>query len=301
VNGLPSADQWRPVERISIVAPLGIRFWDPAFDVPVDDGLQVTAYPFGAAWPPTAGYRTPSGIYAFRGVPGLHDVEYPQGDPPSPGSLPASRRYQIVVADAQARFLPVSFAVDAPFRGIFPTDLASSLGSAPPGFYLFSAPTRAGSPLVGVVRAQLSERLDAVNERPAAYAVIEVDAPGGDTWIGIADQRGVAALLFPYPTFTASGSASLPASLPSGTGSQQSWPVTVRVLYQPSALTVPVGGTLPELRSILAQAPGALWTERASPPGVAAALLPATLVFGQELVLGSAGESVLLVGPGSLP
>jgi hypothetical protein len=36
---------WRSVERISIVAPLGIRFWDTAFNVQINDGLTVTAYP----------------------------------------------------------------------------------------------------------------------------------------------------------------------------------------------------------------------------------------------------------------
>ncbi len=301
MSGVPSADQWRTVERFSIVTPLGIRFWDPAFDVAVDDGLSVVAYPFGASYPPTAGVRTPSGVYAFRALPGLHDVEYPAGDPASPGSLPATRRFQIVVADAQSRFLPVSFAVDAPFRGIFPTDLTQQSGTAPPGFYLFSAPTRPTSPLVGVVRAQLSEGLDAVNDRPAAYAVMEIDTPDGDTWLGIADTRGIVALLFPYPTFTGAESGSLPPSVPSGTAAQQTWPVTVRVRYQPSALTFPVGTTLPELRSVLAQAPGAIWTERAVPPGEALASMPQTLAYGQELNLASTGEAVLLVGPGSMP
>ena len=302
MSPVQSADAWRPVERFSIVTPLGIRFWDPAFDVQVDDGLSVTAYPSGADFPFTPGMRTPSGVYAFRGLPGLHDVEYPQGDPPSPGSLPAIQRFQVVVADAQGRFLPMSFAVDAPFRGIFPTDLTQPpSGIAPPGFYLFSAPTRSGSPLVAMVRAQLSERLGAIDDHPAAHAVIEVDTPAGDTWVGIADDRGIAALLFPYPTFTGAGAASLPASLPPGSGGQQSWPVTFRVRYQPSALTFPPGAALPELRTVLAQAQAAIWTERAAPPDEALASLSATLVFGQELVMASAGESVLLVSPGSLP
>jgi hypothetical protein len=294
-------DLWRPVERLSIVTPLGIRFWDPAFDVPVEDGLSVTAYPFGTDFPPSPGRLTPSGVYAFHALPGLHDVEYPQGDPNDPGSLPASRRFQIVVTDSAARFVPVSFAIDAPFRGIFPTDVAPGPGmTAPPGFYLFSAPTRSASPLVALVRAQLSERLDATAERPAAYAVIELDAPGGDTWIGIADERGAVALLFPYPTFTGPSTTSLPPTLPSGTG-EQSWPVTLRVRYQPSALSFPAAGRLPELRTVLAQAPAAIWTERAVPPGQTVAALSATLLFGQELVMRSGGEAGLLVGLGSLP
>jgi hypothetical protein len=294
-------DLWKPVERVSIVTPLGIRFWDPVFDVPVEDSLSVTAYPFGTDFPATTGRLTASGVYAFHGLPGLHDVEYPRDDPSDPGSLPASRRFQIVVTDSVSRFLPVSFAIDAPFRGIFPTDVPQGPGmTAAPGFYLFSAPTRSASPLVALIRAQLSERLNATDEQAAAYAVIELDAPGGDTWIGIADQRGAVALLFPYPTFTGPSSTSLPATLPSD-GGEQSWPVTLRVRYQPSVLSFPAGSRLPELRSVLAQAHAAIWTERAVPPGQTLPALSANLVFGQELVMRSTGEAVLLIGLGSLP
>jgi len=301
VNSIPTADLWRPVERFSIVTTLGIRFWDPAFDVPVSDGLAVTAYPFGARRPATTAFTTPSGVYAFQGLPGLHDIEYPQGDPAGPGSLPATNRFLIEVTDSAARFLSVAFFVDAPFSGIFPTDSPQAPGAvAPPGFYLFSAPTRAATPLVALVRAQLSERLDAASERPASFAVMELDEPTGDSWIGLADDRGAVALLFPYPTFTGTSNASS-SMLPSAATGQQSWPITLRVRYQPSVLSFPPGASLPELRSVLAQAPAAIWTQRAAPPGQALASLPATLVFGEELTLRTAGDSVLLVGLGSLP
>jgi hypothetical protein len=288
---------WRSVERFSIIAPLGIRFWDPAFDVPVDDGLTVTAYPDGARWPATNASRTPGGIYAFRGLPGLHHIEYPTGDPEGPGSLPAAGRFQIEVTDRASRFLLVCFFVDAPSNGVFPTGLTSSSSiAAPPGFYLFSAPARSVTPLVAVVRAQLSERLNQLNEQPAAYAVVEIDTPDGDTWIGLADDRGTVAVLFPYPTFARPSSPSLPAP-----ASQQSWPITVRVRYQPSVLSFLNGSTLPDLRSVLAQASAAIWTQHVSPPGELLASLPATLIFGQELTLRSAQESVLLISLGSMP
>jgi hypothetical protein len=298
---LSTGEAWRSVERVSIVAPLGIRFWDPAFDVQVSDGLTVTAYPAGSWRPATSAFCTPGGVYAFQLLPGLHDIEYPQGDPVSPGSLPAISRFLIEVTDTASRFLPVVFLVDAPFSGIFPTDVPQAAGAtAPPGFYLFSAPTRAGSPLTALVRAQLSERLDQTNERPAAYAVMEIGTPAGNDWIGLADDRGAVALLFPYPTFTGVSNAAA-SLLPSAALVQQSWPVDVRVRYQPSALSFPPGSTLPELRSVLAQGPAAIWTQRASPPGQALASLSATLVYGQELTMRSAQESVLLVGLGSLP
>jgi hypothetical protein len=301
VNSLALVESWRPVERLSIVTTLGIRFWDPAFDVQVDDGLTVTAYPFGARRPATPAFRTPSGVYAFQGLPGLHDIEYPRGDPASPGSLPASLRFLIEVSDTASRFLSVAFFVDTPFDGIFPTDLPQAPGAvAPPGFYLFSAPTRGATPLIAVVRAQVSEAVDATSEQSASYAVMEVDTPAGDTWIGIADDRGMVALLFPYPTFT--GTYNFPSStMPSAAMAQQSWPITLRIRYQPSALSFPPGSILPELRSVLAQSPAAIFTQRTVPPGQAVTSLAATLVFGQELVMRSALESVLLVGLGSLP
>jgi len=301
VNSSNAANLWRPVERFSIVTTLGIRFWDPAFDVQVNDGLAVTAYPFGARRPATTAFSTPSGVYAFQGLPGLRDIEYPRGDPESPGSLPAKLRFLIEVSDTASRFLPMAFFVDAPFDGIFPTDVPQAPGAAaPPGFYLFSAPTRGATPLVAVVRAQVSEVVDAATDQPASYAVMEIDTPSGDPWIGIADDRGSVALLFPYPTFT--GTSNVPSStMPSAAMAQQSWPITLRIRYQPSALSFPPGTVLPELRSVLAQSPAAIFIQRAMPPGQALASLPATLVFGEELTMRSAGESLLLVSLGSLP
>lgn len=292
---------WRSVEQVSIIAPLGIRFWDPAFDVQVSHGLTVRAYPAGTHDFATTAVCTPSGIFAFRGLPGMHDIEYPQSNPDSPGSLPATAQFLIEVTDATENFLPAAFTVGVPFKGIFPTDLPQGQNAvAPPGFYLFSAPTRSASSTVAMASAQLSELIDSTTEQPASYAVMEIDTPDGDTWVGLADQRGMLALLFTYPTFTGTSSA-VSSVVPSAAVPQQSWPVTVRVRYQPSALSFPPGSRVPEMRSVLAQAPAVIWTQRAAPPGQAVASLPATLIFGQQLVIQSAQESELLIGLGSLP
>jgi hypothetical protein len=301
MTDLSAAPPMQSVDRISIVTTLGIRFWDAAADAQITDGLVVTAYPEGARRPATQAFRTPSGVYAFQGLPGLHDVEYPSGDLPGPGSLPETNRFLVEALDQGSRYLPAAFYVDAPFSGIFPTDLPRGPNSAaPPGFFMFSAPTRQASPFVAAVRAQLSERLDAKTDRPAAYAVVEVDVPSGDTWIGLADDRGAVAVLFAYPTFTGTSNAAS-SLVPSTAVPHQSWPLTMRVRYQPSSLSFPPGSSLPDLRSVLAQAPAAIWTQRAVPPGQAVSQIGVTLVFGQEVVMRSAGESVLLVGPGSLP
>src|SRR6201992_237265 len=172
MSASPEDSSWRPVQRYSIVTPLGIRFWDPATDTQVADGLKVIAYPDGARRPATTGLCTVSGVYAFHGLPGLRAVEDPQGDAASVGSLPPAARFRIEVTDTEDRFLPMAFSVDAPFRGIYPADL--------PGFFLFSAPTRSSTPFVAAVRAQLSVIGSAtVPDRPAAHAVLEIQTPNG--------------------------------------------------------------------------------------------------------------------------
>jgi hypothetical protein len=299
VIGILQQPGWRVLENRRFVTPLGIRFWDPALDVAVDDGLTVVAFPDGSREQSRTAFRTPGGVYAFRNLPGLHDYENPTDDTDAPGSLPNQRRFLIEVNDNEGRFQPVCFFVDAPVRGIFPSQVVTSLGAAPPGFYLFSASTRAATPVLGTVRAELRERLDATRDRAAAYALLEISAPGG-SYLGVADARGVVSVILPYPVFTTAPGG--PSSLiPSSIGSEQSWAISARVSYQPSAHFVPPGASLPELRSVLSQAPGVIWTRRIVPPGVGLSTFDATLVFGQEAVLHSEQESVLLVGPGSMP
>lgn len=54
---MPAAGgSWRSVERISIIAPPGIQFWDPAFDMQINDGLTVKAYPQAARRPATTAF-----------------------------------------------------------------------------------------------------------------------------------------------------------------------------------------------------------------------------------------------------
>jgi hypothetical protein len=299
VSGILLQPGWRVLEHRRIVTPLGIRFWDPALDVAVDDGLTVTAFPEGSRRQSRTAFRTAGGVYAFRNLPGLHDYENPIDDSDAPGSLPIQRRFLIEVNDREGRFQPACFFVDAPVRGIFPSQVVTSLGAAPPGFYLFSASTRAATPVLGTVRAELRERLDATGDRPASYALLEIAAPSA-SYLGMADARGVVSVILPYPVFTAAPGG--PSSLiPSFIGTEQSWAISVRVAYQPSALSVPPEASLPELRTVLSQAPGVIWTRRTVPPGMGVSSFDATLVFGQEMVLRSEQESVLLIGPGSMP
>jgi hypothetical protein len=289
-----------PLERMTIFTPLGIRFWDPVQDTQVTHGLVVTAYLGGAHRNGTRAFRTLSGVYAFRGLPGLHDVEYPSEDLPSV-SPPVSARFIIQVFDRWRRFLPLVFSIDLPYYGVYPTHpLLSPPGDSLPGFYLFSAPTRPGTPALAVVRAQLAERVDAVTRRPAAHAVLEVEVAGSRTWYGVANERGAVAVLFPYPTFTIATGLTSPPALPP-VASAQSWSLDVRVRYEPAALTFSNGFRIPDLRSVFDQSPGRLWSTAVAQPGQPVSHMSAELIFGRELVMRTDGGSTLLVSLATSP
>ena len=276
------------LERQTIYTPLGIRFWDPATDSQVAHGLRVRAWRDGATEPVRTAFRTASGIYAFQGLPGLRDVEFPAGDNGA-ASPPAGLRFVVSLEDQQRRFLPAVMRIDAPFDGIYPTALpASPPGAALPGFYLFSAPWRPVKALAAV-RADLVRRSTG---QPAAHAVLELDVEDSGVWHGIADERGSVAVFLPAPPFQATLGSSPPG--PQAPPHQQQWQVTARVRYQPSHLETPAGAELPDLRTILTQAAGLTWPAAA---GAGSAQLNTVLSFGQDLVLRTAGlaETRLLI------
>jgi hypothetical protein len=283
------------LERITIFTPLGIRFWDLTREIPVTDDLQVTARPDMADGPTIPAFRTASGIYAFQGLPGLHAVEYPVGDVALTTSPPDTKRFVVEVKDLQRRFLSVVFSVSLPlpYKGIFPVATPGS-PPGPPGFYLFSAPTRLAAAGMAAVRGHLVEHS---TQRPAAYAVLEVQFQDKNTWYGIADERGCLAVLFPYPAITGALGAS-PPSAPQIPLHEQQWELTFRVRYAPATLTIPLGTETPDLFSILNQSPGFIWPSQVGPP-VAEWFLD--LIFGQELVTRTDDLSTLLISPAGSP
>jgi hypothetical protein len=284
-------------ERVAIFTALGIRFWDMARDEAIRDGLHVTAWPPGRPDLARPAARAASGVFAFHRLPGMHSVEYPVADERANASPPSARRFVVRVADRSGRFLPAVFGVDVPYQGLFPTETVSPLtGNKPPGFYLFSAPTRRAGSSTAVVRAQL---LDIDTGQPAAYAVLELAVPGPRAWYGVADERGAVAVHFPYPTFRGPVGGS-PMSFPVDPGGQR-WAVTVRVRYAPALRVVPAGADVPELRSIFGQTAGVLWPTLQFGPSGPAGQLVSELVVGEELVLRTDDGSELLVGQSVSP
>jgi hypothetical protein len=277
----PSFEFVEPAEQITIFTPLGIRFWDAALDRQVRDGLVVTARRAGTRQRAVRAFTTRSGIYAFHGLPGLRATEYPSDD--AAGSSPPDLvRFVIDVADQQRRFVPIVFQVDVPFDGVYPT--GSSDPTAPPGVYLFSAPTRPVVSHLAVLRAQLVERAAGGAEQPAAFALLEVEVAGQPPAFGIAGADGMVAVQFPYPRFT----TALPNGSPvvsAGEVPNQRWDIRVRVRFDPDALAVPEGSEVPDLRTIFSQRPGRIQDGLGLPGDGSTFEFVTELEFGRATVL----------------
>jgi hypothetical protein len=132
---------------------------------------------------------------------------------------------------------------------------------------------------MAAVRAEIVE---AATGNPAAFAVLEVDAgPGTPSGRGFADEEGRVLVILGYPR-PPSGLGIAPRSIEGA-----SWTLNVRVRYAAGVATGPVPG----LCAVLGQPPAIVLAARA--PGTP--LFTGQLAYGQDLVLVTAGENVLLV------
>jgi hypothetical protein len=278
VNSIAQKKNKIQLENLLIRTPLGVRFWDHGANEPVRDHLNVTAWPREGGLTPIHAVRNPSGIYAFHGLPGLRDWEYPFDYQEFESSPPISKQYILKIVDLHKWFLNVAAIVEAPQPDdddrIYTTPL-SSPADGDKGFRLFSAPTRPAKSHLAVVRAYL---WDTSQNKQAAYAALKVNI-GGTTWTGIADELGMIAIMFPYPMIMRALDVSPPSSrIPFH---EQSWDITVRAFYGGTDMTPLPNAELPNLANILKQIQAEIYNTVTSPSGE----LLATLTLGQELVL----------------
>lgn len=254
-------------ERLSIVAPLGVRFRDRATGDIVSDGLDAFVWPAGAPERAVRGVENRAGAFAFFGLPGMRAVEQGSGDSdfwdaPSPQSP-----FVLALRDRLGRFLPLRLAVQLPARGFLglstadpadvpPVQTSGPLASMP----LASAPSRTPLQAMAVLHATL---FDAAHGEAAAWAVVEAAAGDQTTVTGIADGSGTVMLPMPWPTPILTTSSGPPPPPLSG----QTWQVTVSVRYRRRVPPPEV----PDLAEILSQ------------PRVQTST--AELSFGRELVL----------------
>jgi len=293
-------------EHVTSVAPLGVCFWDALTARRISDGLVVTVFPVDQPWRTWSAFPNHQDVFVVRNVPGLRAVENGSGDADFWNSQLPHRCLVLQVDDLRGRFLPFVFHVDAPQRGLAKLDCAGSpleLAGSPlePVAHvpLFSAPGRLAPGGAAIVRADLWDPdANAGRGAPAAWATLEISAPGQAPVIGVTDQQGHLAIFFPYPEparvplATRSGSPLDPQQAGPSL-SKQTWRLSLRAAYTPISAT-PVR---PHLTDVLEQHPATVWADGAR----TVPLQNAELQFGRELVLSSQGStppSVLLIRAG---
>ena len=302
-------------ERLTLTAPLGLVFHDAATGARVGSGLSVSVYQKSQPLAPAQAVANPSGVYVLHRAPGLGaGFAFGAGDDAFWSELPPPRDYVVEVTDLENRFLPFSFEVGVPRRGIYEwqSPLVSSPADSPPGAEqlqsvpLYSAPARPTPPGFAAVRAELQ---DTATDAPARHAAVELRHAGQLVARGFSDARGRLALLFPHPPPQRTGVSS-PVSSPPGPRhaplTEQTWELETEAAYAGAgAVALSAAQSLPDLRDALGQLAGPraqLWDDREG----GAELSAFTIRFGRETVLRSrdpvslsppARQSALLVTP----
>jgi len=242
------------LEELTIVTPLGVKFRDESTNAIVSDDLVVTLHPEGAPERKTRGVINRSGVFVFRNLPGMREVEQGAGDEAFWATHPPQFGFVLEVTDRAARFLPYAFALQLPARRLLTLPTASPFEPTD-ALPLFSAPSREAVEAMAIIRMEL---VDSVNHEPAAWALVEATTERTTTR-GLADERGRLMIAVPYPP-----PHIVLGSLPSA---DPAWSVDIAIRY---ARRAPVP-TRPDFEDVLTQPIASTTT--------------ATLHFGQELQL----------------
>jgi len=289
------ATQFITTDRLTMVAPLGLRFHDTTTGARLGDGLSLWAYPVGRPGARRRAIGNRKGVYVLHHGYGLLDREHGDGsrfywDNP----VPPNKDFVIEVSDDQHRFLPFQFTANLPAEGIYEWDIVlESPLSARATIPLFSSPTRSVASGMAAIRADL---WDTSIDGPAAWAMLEAFTGGKFLGRGVADEAGRIALIFPYPTplsfAPASPPGSPPGSPPVATSpplTEQVWSLELRAFYTPErpVLSPPdfseSGQELPDLRFTLMQPAATMWADAEQTE----ILQETNLRFGRELILKS--------------
>lgn len=296
-------DLGRELERVTFVAPFGVRLWDPVAGRGVADRIEVTWRDARAR--SVSASCSPSGVFAFRHVPSFAAFEAGAGDDPFWASPPATRKFGwIEVDDPVGRFIPFGFTVDRPSRI---TELAREVCRLPGGVMSGSHDASPPEPTLPILplfsasgrptpsgMARLSAQVETTDGRPAVGAVLKITPAGESPWFGLADGRGVVTVVFPYPKPSRRlGSPPFPAQ---GALSGQRWDdIGIQAFWTPR-----VAAAHPDLCGLLAQVDESPVTLlRSEFPSME--LTELTLEFGTPLDLRTDGRSVLVLDPGSPP
>jgi len=274
------------IERLSKVAPLGVRFWDAITHKSIGDGLLVTAYRPLQPDRRSALTLNRANVFVLQNIPGLRDVEFGAGDQAYWDDLPTPQNFVIDVFDTTNRFQPFTFTSGVPTRDLFELICGSPPEQA--GVPLFSAPTRSVPGGYGVIRAELRDesQFDSRTQEyaPASWAMLEAWYDGQRVGRGLADQQGRIVVFFSYPEPINPPISSPPT--PRTALTAQQWPIELRVFYA----ALPAAQS-PDLCAALTQSPATLLSAL-SPP------TPLTIVnvaYGVDAIAKTVGRSDLLI------
>lgn len=106
------------IGRQTLTAPLGLRFRDAATGATVSHGLRVTLYPTANPSRRTQAFANNSGVYVAHHAAGLRESEMGAGDAEFWGASPSSAAFTVEVVDEERRYLPYSFPVTLPSKGL---------------------------------------------------------------------------------------------------------------------------------------------------------------------------------------
>src|SRR5215831_751013 len=196
------------LDRLTIVAPLGVRFQDAVTGDVIGDGLAVAAYPINQPQARQSLFPNRRGVYVLRHGSGLQDVEQGAGDADYWNSLPAKKDFVIEVRDLQSRFVPFQFVAGLPVEWNQDVSPPPAIKSVP----LYSAITRSVTSGLAAISADLWDPTRGESGAAAASAMLELYDNGQTVARGIADESGKIALLFPYPSPRSFAVASPPGS-----------------------------------------------------------------------------------------
>src|SRR5512134_3812055 len=132
----------KPLETLSRVTVLGVRFWDSVSRAMIGDGLRVSAHPPDDPGRTVRAVTNRVDTFVFYNLPGQREAEQGAGDRPYWESLPPARPFVVEVEDTAGRFLSFSFNAAVPAEGVF--QWQCPLDSSPPessgAVPLFSGP-----------------------------------------------------------------------------------------------------------------------------------------------------------------
>lgn len=292
VNTLP---QYQVTERVGRRTLLGIRFWDPALDTQIHDGLSVTLSPADNTDKTVTAHRTRSGIYAFDGIPGLYDLET-GGDGSTVASPAQLHAYVLDVEDLTGQYSGVAQVINLPlsYSGLFLVNSNTGSPAQPAkGFNLYSSITRMPQAQYTCIRGEL---INTQNNQSASNALVKVQTEDGAVWYGLSDDDGKFSVLMPYPVLHVTYGSSPPVN--DGIHLfQRTWNITLSVMYAPSAQQAVPGSDKPGYSSILSQSPALIHPQApGSPPG-GSNQLTLQLNYGRDLVVSTDSFSELYISP----